>query len=363
MTTTDVIIVGGGIVGAAIARELSSDGRRVLVLERSFVGAGATGAGMGHIVVMDDSPAQLALTVGSRDLLDELERELPDACERDLSGTLWIAEDDAQLAEVRLKQQRHEAAGVRCEILDAYALATAEPNLRKGLAGALRVAGDAVVYPPAVARWLMDRAVDAGTELRCGVDVHSIGGGVVVTNRGTFGAPDIINATGAHAQGLSHGADIVPRKGHLLITDRYPAFCRHQLVELGYLASAHTLNSESVAFNIQPRRTGQLLIGSSREVVGWDASVNRRIVQRMLQRAVEFMPRLKSLDIIRTWTGFRPATAHKLPYISRIPAQPGVWIAAGHEGLGITTALGSARLLADLLLSREPWTDPEPYAL
>jgi glycine/D-amino acid oxidase-like deaminating enzyme len=363
LTTADVIIVGGGIVGAAIARELSSDGRRVLVLERAFVGAGATGAGMGHIVVMDDSPAQLALTVGSRDLLDELAADLTGACERDASGTLWIAEDEEQMAEVRLKQERHEAVGVACEILDAHALAAAEPNLRRGLAGALRVAGDAVVYPPAVARWLMDRAVEAGTEVRCGVDVQSIANGVVATDRGMFSAPDIINATGAHAPQLSSNADIVPRKGHLLITDRYPAFCRHQLVELGYLASAHTMNSESVAFNIQPRRTGQLLIGSSRELAGWDASVNRRIVQRMLQRAVEFMPRLTSLDIIRTWTGFRPATAHKLPYISRVPSQPGVWIAAGHEGIGSTTALGSARLLADLMLGREPWTDPEPYAL
>jgi glycine/D-amino acid oxidase-like deaminating enzyme len=159
------------------------------------------------------------------------------------------------------------------------------------------------------------------------------------------------------------GVDIVPRKGHLVITDRYPGFCRHQLVELGYLTSAHTMNSESVAFNVQPRRTGQLLIGSSRELVGWDATVNRGLVQRMLQRAVDFMPQLTGLSAIRTWTGFRPATPHKLPYVTRIPSRDGVWIAAGHEGLGITTALGSARLLADLLLGREPWTDPAPFAL
>jgi glycine/D-amino acid oxidase-like deaminating enzyme len=358
----DVIIIGGGIVGAAIARELATEKRSVLVLERSFVGSGATAAGMGHIVVMDDSDAQLDLTIKSRQLLDEIAHDLPAECERDVCGTLWVAEDEAQMTEVRAKQRRHEALNVACEVLDARALAEAEPNLRRGLAGALRVAGDGVVYPPAIARWLMNRAIQNGAELRCGVDVRSIGDGIVVTDRGTFSAPDIINATGAFAPALTPGIDIVPRKGHLVITDRYRDFCRHQLVELGYLTSAHTMNSESVAFNIQPRSTGQMLIGSSRELVGWDASVNRSLVQRMLERAVDFMPTLTELSVIRTWTGFRPATSHKLPYIGRLD-RDGVWIAAGHEGLGITTALGTARLLADLLLGREPWTDPAPYSV
>ncbi len=361
--TPDVIVVGAGIVGAAIAHELSTAGKRVLVVERAFVGAGATGAGMGHVVVMDDSPAQLALTSLSRTMLDELRDALPASVEHDTCGTLWVAEDDAQMAEVARKRAVHETAGVVCDVLDARALASAEPNLRAGLAGALRVPGDAVVYPPAVARWLMDRAIDAGAVLQCGTDVKSIDAGTVVTDRGTYRAPMIVNAAGAHAPFLTPGIEIVPRKGHLAITDRYPSFCRHQLVELDYLASAHTMNNESVAFNIQPRRTGQILIGSSRELVGWDATVNRRIVERMMARAVAFMPRLRELDVIRIWTGFRPATSSKLPCIARVPSQSGVWIAAGHEGLGITTALGSARLLGDLMLGRTPCIDPSPYAL
>ena len=361
--SADVIVIGGGIVGAAVSAELAREQQRVLVLERNFVGSGATAAGMGHIVVMDDSAAQLALTIGSRAMLEEITADMPAHCEVETCGTLWIAEDDEQMAEVHAKQKRHEALDVACEILDEKQLRTAEPNLRHGLAGALRVPGDGVVYPPAITRWLMDRAIERGAELRCGVNVQSITNGGVITDRGTFSAPNIINATGAFAPQLTPGVDIVPRKGHLVITDRYESFCRHQLVELGYLTSAHTMNSESVAFNVQPRRTGQLLIGSSRELVGWDAAVNRSLVQRMMQRAVAFMPRLSELNAIRTWTGFRPATPHKLPYVSRIRGQDGLWIVAGHEGLGITTALGSARLLGDLLLGREPWTDPAPFAL
>jgi glycine/D-amino acid oxidase-like deaminating enzyme len=132
-------------------------------------------------------------------------------------------------------------------------------------------------------------------------------------------------------------------------------------VELGYLTSAHVMTSESVAFNVQPRATGQLLIGSSRELVGWDAAINHAILQRMFRRAIEFMPGLRDLSIIRCWTGFRPATPDKLPLIGRWDPTPGLWVAAGHEGLGITTSLATARLLVDQIMGRATGIDAAPY--
>ena len=122
------------------------------------------------------------------------------------------------------------------------------------------------------------------------------------------------------------------------------------------------MTTESVAFNVQPRATGQLLIGSSRELVGWDASINRAIVRKMLDRALDFMPTLSVTSAIRTWTGFRPATPDKLPLIGAWEDTPGLWIAAGHEGLGITTSLGTAQLLADLIAGRDPAIDAAPFA-
>jgi D-hydroxyproline dehydrogenase subunit beta len=137
---------------------------------------------------------------------------------------------------------------------------------------------------------------------------------------------------------------------------------RHQLVELGYLAHAHTMSAESVAFNVEPRAGGHVLVGSSRELVGWDAALDSRVLARMLARAAEFMPALASLPMIRAWTGFRPATPDKLPLIGPWPPLPGLWIAAGHEGLGITTSLGTARIVADLVAGREPPIDAAPFA-
>jgi glycine/D-amino acid oxidase-like deaminating enzyme len=104
------------------------------------------------------------------------------------------------------------------------------------------------------------------------------------------------------------------------------------------------------------------LIGSSRELVGWDASTNRDVLRQMLDRAVRFMPSLSGLSIIRTWTGFRPATPDKLPLIGPWGPTAGLWIAAGHEGLGITTSLGTARLLADLVVGRQTPFDATPFS-
>jgi glycine/D-amino acid oxidase-like deaminating enzyme len=172
----------------------------------------------------------------------------------------------------------------------------------------------------------------------------------------------IVNAAGPRSVQLTPELPIIPRKGHLAITDRAPGFCRHQLVELGYFASAHAMTSDSVAFNVQPRPTGEVLIGSSRELAGWDASINRDVLRRMLDRAAQFMPALSRLPVVRTWTGFRPATPDKLPLIGRWDPTAGLWIATGHEGLGVTTSLGTARLLADLVVGRRPPIDATAFA-
>ncbi|AHG92413.1 FAD dependent oxidoreductase (plasmid) [Gemmatirosa kalamazoonensis] len=358
----DAIVVGAGIVGAACARELARDGRKVLVLDASFASSGTTAAGMGHLVVMDDSPEQLALTSLSVSLWRELAPSLPPSVEYEPCGTVWVAADESQLAAVRAKRDVYASAGIASEVLGPRELAAVEPYLRPGLAGGLLVPGDAVVYQPRATTWLLEQARASGAVVREGCRVDAITERAVVCAGETLRADVIVNAAGAEAARLTPELPIVPRKGHLAITDRYPGTVRHQLVELGYLASAHVMTTESVAFNVQPRATGQLLVGSSRELVGWDGSINRSVLRRMLDRAAEFLPTLADLSVIRTWTGFRPATPDKLPLIGAWPAIPGMWIAAGHEGLGIAMALGTARLLADLVAGRTPPIDAAPFA-
>jgi len=361
-TFHDVIVVGAGIVGAACADELARRGMSVAVVDRDLIGGGATAAGMGHIVVMDDSEAQFALTRYSRELWQKLRPELPDDVEYQQSGTIWVAADDEEMAEVRRKRAYYADRGVAVEELGAQELKSLEPNLRDDLVGGLRVPGDGVLYPPCAARFLMERAQARRTSLFLGRNVEHIGHGQVRLSDGSeLSAQFIVNATGASAPDLTPGIEIKKRKGHLVITDRYPGFLRHQLVELGYLKSAHSVSADSIAFNVQPRRTGQILIGSSRQYGAEHKEVDTAILVRMLQRAEHYMPGLGQMSAIRAWTGFRAATPDKLPLIGPSLVDGSLFLATGHEGLGITTSLGTARILADQITGSKSEIPTEPY--
>jgi glycine/D-amino acid oxidase-like deaminating enzyme len=358
----DAVIIGAGIVGAACAAECAREGLSVAIVEAGIVGGGATAAGMGHLVVMDDSEAQFALTRYSQQLWDEIGDELPREVEHDACGTIWIAVDDEEMAEVKRKEKFYSERGVRVEVLDAQSVAEAEPNLRPGLVGGLRVPGDSVIYPPCAAQFFVDEAVARGAGLFVGKAVGKITPEGVRLRDGTaISAGVIVNSAGSWSPLLTPGVDVKKRKGHLVITDRYPNFLRHQLVELGYLKSAHSLTAESVAFNIQPRKTGQLLIGSSRQFGVDDTNVDTKIVTRMLDRAIEYLPALGKLSSLRTWTGFRAATPDKLPLIGPHAEHNRLYLATGHEGLGITTSLGTAKLLVAQIMNRDAAIPIAPY--
>lgn len=358
----DVVIVGAGIVGAACADEFARRGMRVAVVDRDVVGSGATAAGMGHIVVMDDSEAQFALTRYSQQLWQKLRVELPDDVEYERCGTIWVAVDVQEMEEVHRKHAFYGDRGVPTEVLDAETLKKIEPNLRDGMAGGLLVPEDVVLYPPCAARFLMERALKSGAALRLGASVAEIGQGRIKLSDGTEIAGEVIvNAAGAWSAEFTPGIEIKKRKGHLVITDRYPGFLQHQLVELGYLKSAHSVTSDSVAFNVQPRRTGQILIGSSRQYGAEHKEVDHGMLTRMLRRAQEYMPWIGAMSAVRTWTGFRAATPDKLPLIGPWAGDKSLFLATGHEGLGITTSLATARILVDQITGSNSEIPIEPY--
>jgi D-hydroxyproline dehydrogenase subunit beta len=358
----DAVVVGAGIVGAACADEFSRRGMTVAVVERDEIGSGATAAGMGHIVAMDDSDAQFALTRYSQELWQQLRPEMPADVEYEQCGTIWVAADAEEMSAVLAKRDYYGKRGVPVEVLNSQKLSQLEPNLRAGLEGGLLVPEDGVLYPPCAARFLMDRARRRGTKLYVGASVAHAGQGRVLSSEGLeLAAEIIVNASGAFAGHLLPGIEVKRRKGHLAITDRYPGFVRHQLVELGYLKSAHSVTSDSVAFNVQPRQTGQILIGSSRQYGAEHKDIDQDILARMLHRALEYMPGLGQLSTIRTWTGFRAATPDKLPLIGPWPGDKTLFLATGHEGLGITTSLGTARILTDQITGVQPAIAIDPY--
>ncbi|MGF6381840.1 glycine/D-amino acid oxidase-like deaminating enzyme [Paraburkholderia atlantica] len=368
----DALIIGAGIVGAACAAELAALGLRVDVLDAERIGGGATAAGMGHIVVMNDSPAEFALSRYSRELWLELAPQLRtrDAFAR--CGTLWVAADDEEWQAARAMHAAFVSQGVAAQLVDAADLRACEPALAPSMAGGLRIEHDSIVYAPTAAEWLLAQSPHAANiGVRLGAPVASIdAGGVVLASGERISAAHVVVANGLGAPQLLPSLPMQPKKGHLLITDRYPGLIRHQLLELGYIKSAHHATGTSVAFNAQPRPTGQLLIGSSRQFETTDPAVEMPVLAQMLQRAAQYLPALPTLSGIRAWTGFRAASPDGLPLIG--PAgefapdvgsgsTSRVWLAVGHEGLGVTTSLATAKLLAAQITGHAAPIPFEPY--
>jgi len=297
----DVIIVGAGIIGAACADTLSERGLQVTVIEQDVPGSGATAAGMGHLVVMDDNPAELALSSYSLTLWRQLAAGQDQAARHEYSqcGTIWVAADEEEMAAARAKAEVLSVHGIACDMLDASQLYAAEPQLRAGLAGGLLVRGDGLVYAPKSARLLLGKAQARGAVLDYGSVTALEDHGVVLADGRILRAQHIVLAAGSRCSLLLPELPLQPKKGHIAITDRYPGFIRHQLVELGYIKSAHAASGSSVAFNLQPRPTGQILIGSSRQFGTTDLALDNAMLQAMLRHAVRFTPALAQHHILR----------------------------------------------------------------
>lgn len=360
MPAHDLIVAGAGIIGAACALAAANAGLRVAMIEPAEIGGGATAAGMGHLVALDDVPAEFALAQRSLELWETWAGQ-PEA-EHHRCGTLWVGEGAADIVALQAKLTHLRKSGIVAEWLDADALCTAEPALAHDLAYGVLVPGEAVVFPPRLTQWLVRRIISERGVLYHGRRVAALEPDGVRLDDGTRLAGPVLVACGCDTPRLLPELRLRPRCGQLAITARYPHWLHHQVVEIGYAAGAHGDADEAVACNVQPRRNGQILVGSSRAFGRTAPQVARPLLAKMLRRCFRFLPGLAQLQTLRTWTGFRPATPDGLPYIGALPERPGIWIAAGHEGLGITTAPGTAELFLDLFLGRTPRLDPAPYA-
>lgn len=363
MNQPDVIVIGAGIVGAACALELQSRGPTVMLVDASHPGGGVTSAGMGHLVALDETEDELDLCLSSLARWEDHLSTKRALAEYSQCGTLWVAEDDAQMAHAQARAERLAQRGWDAALVHGSQLARVEPALRKGLAGAVRVARDGVVYPPAVARDLTETLVAQGGRTLFGSAVAAIDGRSVLLASGQrLHAGDIVVAAGNGVSRLLPDVPVFPRKGHLAITDRYPGQLFHQLVSMAYGQTEAGSDALAVAANVQPRATGQWLVGSCRQDGITHPHVDPKVLGQVLRSAIALLPCLAGMNIIRSWTGMRPATPDGRPIIGPHPGFDHVWLAGGHEGLGVTTAFGTAELLADLMQGRPSTLDAQLYS-
>ncbi len=361
-TTADVLVVGAGIVGAACAFELQCAGLRVALVDQATPGCGVTAAGMGHLVALDETEAELDLCLLSLKLWQQFFDDFPGVGEASHCGTLWVAENEHQLTEACQRAERLTRRGWHAEALTGAQVERLEPALRAGLAGGVRVRSDSVVYPPAVAHFLATELARRGGRLHLGRRVVGLDDGCAILDDGArLAAGHIVVAAGTAVGKLLPEVPVFARKGHLAITDRYPGRLAHQVVSMNYGQAAAGPDALAVATNVQPRPTGQWMIGSCRQDGQVDTTVDHAVLAKLLAGAITLLPCLAEMRIIRAWSGMRPASPDGHPIIGAHPGRPGIWLAAGHEGLGVTTAFGTARLLADQMFGRKSQIDVAPF--
>ncbi|MCA9686973.1 MAG: FAD-dependent oxidoreductase, partial [Myxococcales bacterium] len=168
------MIVGAGIVGAACALALAEAGLEPTILEAGSPGLGTSAEGMGHLLALDHGPEILAMTVDSLRRWHALSPALPPRAEWGGAGTLWLAEDEAQLADAREQAATLAQVGIGVALLDGVALRGLEPCLADDLVGGLRVTDDRWIYAPATAAWMLEQARARGAFVRTGTSVRAL---------------------------------------------------------------------------------------------------------------------------------------------------------------------------------------------
>lgn len=359
----DVVVLGLGVIGAAVARELAVRGFKVVMVDRGDPGTGSSGRCDGNVLVQTKhSSAMVELTQRSIEGFLRWQKDLPGSMHFHQDGSL-VFFPDAPSREAGLRRASWlESQGVRLEVLDTAQVRDREPALDGPCEGGIDCLDDASVYPPFVVAELVKDALRRGaTSLwpaRATELVRAADGSVegVRTDRGLVRATWVVNAMGVWAGSLA-GADevrcpIQPRQGTLVVTEPVSGIFRRSVTESGYLSLRANQSRdvhEHPVFVAERTFAGNLLIGSSRRFLGERTDVDPRLVQDIVARAIRFSSVLGRVMMIRSFAGLRPWTPDNLPLVGEVSDIPGYVLAAGHEGEGVGLSPVTADIVADVI--------------
>jgi glycine/D-amino acid oxidase-like deaminating enzyme len=370
----DVVVVGAGMIGAACAYELAGAGLDVCVVERGAIASGTTGAGEGNILVSDKLPGpELDLALVSARRWRELGDELDDDFELEIKGGVVCAATEAGLGALRELAARQAAAGVEVTDVTGDRLWELEPALNRELRGGAHYPGDLQVQPMRAAAALLRGARRRGARVLTATEVRGVrrdaSGAVaaVATADGEIATPALVNAAGAWSAHVAELAGswlpIGPRRGVILVTEPLPPTVFHKVYAAEYVgdvgSSAAALQVSTV---VEGTVSGTILIGASRELVGFEPQVASDVLRRLAGAAVAMFPTLASVRVMRAYRGYRPFSPDHLPVIGADPTVAGLWHACGHEGAGIGLAPATGQLVAAALTGAPAPVDAEPFA-
>jgi len=388
MTRPDVLIVGGGVIGCAVAYELAKEGLRVTLLERAGLCAGASGAN-GALIwpqAMHRGVA-LDLTLACARLFPTLGEELGADIEYRRTGGMVAIETEAQGAQMAEYVAGQPAVGLHAELLDGAEARRREPLLAPDLRGAVFAEHGGTINPFRLTLGYAHAARVRGATLMTGTEVLSLlrrGDRItgVRTSTGDLESELVILAGGAWSGPLAATANlrvpVTPRQGMVVVTEPAPFRLRHVLKPIksdpdmwrfsqpwppdapgkpGYDPNLPPGKGMGMAQTV----TGNLVIGSTSRFVGLDRAPTLAGIRYVLESARRIAPAIGQLRMLRTWAGFRPYTPDGLPLLGPAPGVDGLVLATGHDGSGIGMSPVSARLVAAAVTKTDPPLPLEPF--
>ncbi|MCG0284784.1 FAD-binding oxidoreductase [Streptomyces sp. PSAA01] len=393
-STADLVVIGAGVVGAAAAWFAALAGLRVVVVDRGAVAGGTSGAGEGNVLVSDKEPGpELELAQYSRRVWGEDLGAYGGLWEFESKGGLVVASTPTALDALRTLAVRQRALGVDVREVSGAELHALEPRLTREAAGGALYPQDAQVQPMLAAAHLLRLARRRGAVVATGTEVVGFlrpgdgrpgdgrsgdgrsgdghaGSPVtgVRTPHGTVSAPAVLNAAGTWAGAVAGLAGVelpvLPRRGFVLVTEPLPpATIRHKVYAADYVDAVASSDAELQASPVvEGTGGGTVLIGSTRERVGFDRRPSPAALRALARGAIGLFPVLASVRAMRVYAGFRPYCPDHLPVIGPDPRAPGLWHACGHEGAGIGLAAGTGKLIAQALTGEATELDLAPFA-
>lgn len=369
----DMVVIGAGALGAATAWFATRAGLSVEVVERGPIVSGTTSACEGNLLVSDkEAGPELDLALFSHRVWREGLGEYGELWEFEEKGGLVVAATEAGAHGLVDLTARQRAAGIDVQLVDAGDVHAYEPHLRPDLAGAAFYPQDSQVQPMLMAAHLLRMARERGARVRTGTRVTGFlrAGDRVIgvrTDRGDIPAGLVVNAAGTWAGEIADLAavelPVLPRRGFIMVTEPLPPTVFHKVYAGEYVASTQSSDAGlQTSTVIEGTRSGTILIGSSRERVGFDRTVSLPALREMARKALALYPSLAPVAVMRSYLGFRPYCPDHLPVIGPDPRAPGLAHVAGHEGAGIGLSVGSAKLLLQQLTGQPTDLDPTPFA-
>ncbi len=366
---TEVAIIGGGIVGCAAAYYVAKAGIDCTLIEKNDIASGTSSKCDGNISIVDKDPGfDSKMSLVSQELTVDLNKDLDLPFEYRALGSILVCDNDDEMQAAKDWVKTQSAGGLKFNVLDPKDIREESPFFADDIPGGLECETDSLINPYLFCYALIDKAKQYGLKVRTNAEVTAISKDEdfqIETNDGIITAKKVVNAAGVWAPFIGKMLDldipIVPRKGHILVGARQQPIMMRNVMEFGYLMNKfereriadERTTEHGVALVLEPTESQNFLLGSSRQFVGYDSKVDIQVVETIAKRAMRFYPKMNDFKMIRAYAGFRPWTEDHLPIVSAVDQVPGFYIAAGHEGDGISLATVTGKLVEELIQEKE----------